>query len=78
MPDSETSINMQIPIDSKYVYPQGMEKMVTYVKNRYNNTPMFITENGKHNLKSRLVEKAYVYFCLNRLFYRIFCVGQPK
>ncbi|KAL3740685.1 hypothetical protein ACJRO7_021889 [Eucalyptus globulus] len=28
------------------VYPQGMEYMVTYVKERYNNTPMFITENG--------------------------------
>ncbi|XP_057433800.1 beta-glucosidase 46-like isoform X3 [Lotus japonicus] len=38
-------IGEPIPIDSKYVYPQGMEKMVTYVKNRYNNTPMFISEN---------------------------------
>ncbi|KAJ7967661.1 Beta-glucosidase [Quillaja saponaria] len=28
------------------VYPEGMEKMVIYVKERYNNTPMFITENG--------------------------------
>lgn len=33
-------------IDWQYVYPQGMEKIVTYLKNRYNNTPMFITENG--------------------------------
>jgi len=24
-----------------------MKKTVTYVKDRYNNTPMFITENGK-------------------------------
>lgn len=30
-----------------YVVPQGMEKMVMYFKERYNNTPMFITENGK-------------------------------
>ncbi|CAO2842582.1 unnamed protein product [Amaranthus hypochondriacus] len=29
-----------------FIHPQGMEKMVTYVKKRYNNTPMFITENG--------------------------------
>ncbi|KAF8410702.1 hypothetical protein HHK36_003236 [Tetracentron sinense] len=29
-----------------YVYPQGMEKIVTYLKDRYNNIPMFITENG--------------------------------
>ncbi|KAG2406981.1 hypothetical protein LR48_Vigan01g338200 [Vigna angularis] len=28
------------------IYPNGMEKAVTYVKDRYNNTPMFITENG--------------------------------
>ncbi|GAB4830908.1 hypothetical protein Ancab_004936 [Ancistrocladus abbreviatus] len=29
-----------------HVYPEGMEKMVNYMKDRYNNTPMFITENG--------------------------------
>ncbi|XP_019450630.1 PREDICTED: beta-glucosidase 46-like [Lupinus angustifolius] len=28
------------------IYPEGIEKAVTYVKDRYNNTPMFITENG--------------------------------
>ncbi|TKY54028.1 Beta-glucosidase 46 [Spatholobus suberectus] len=28
------------------IYPEGMEKAVTYVRDRYNNTPMFITENG--------------------------------
>jgi len=38
---------MQTALDWLYVYPQGMEKISTYVKDRYNNTPMFITENGK-------------------------------
>ncbi|KAJ0440923.1 putative beta-glucosidase [Helianthus annuus] len=33
-------------VDWIYVYPKGMEMMVTYLMNRYNNTPMFITENG--------------------------------
>ncbi|XP_052201373.1 beta-glucosidase 46 [Diospyros lotus] len=33
-------------VDWLYVHPQGMEKIVTYIKDRYNNTPMFITENG--------------------------------
>ncbi|KAI7752381.1 hypothetical protein M8C21_030114, partial [Ambrosia artemisiifolia] len=33
-------------VDWIYVYPEGLEKMVTYLKNRYNNTPMFVTENG--------------------------------
>lgn len=29
-----------------YVVPSALEKAVMYVKDRYNNTPMFITENG--------------------------------
>ncbi|CAA0826529.1 Beta-glucosidase 47 [Striga hermonthica] len=33
-------------LDWLFVYPQGMEKIVMYVKGRYNNTPIFITENG--------------------------------
>ncbi|KAH0985854.1 hypothetical protein GBA52_013031 [Prunus armeniaca] len=33
-------------VDWLYVYPQGMDNIVTYVKDRYNNTPIFITENG--------------------------------
>ncbi|KAM3749355.1 hypothetical protein ACB098_05G178100 [Castanea mollissima] len=33
-------------VDWLFVYPQGMEKMVTYIKERYNNIPLFITENG--------------------------------
>ncbi|KAJ7946265.1 Beta-glucosidase [Quillaja saponaria] len=32
-------------LDWLYVHPQGMEKIVTYLKLRYN-MPMFITENG--------------------------------
>ena len=37
---------MQTAVDWLNVYPEGMEKMVTYLKHRYNNTPMYITENG--------------------------------
>lgn len=29
-----------------YVVPHGMEKVVTYMKERYSNIPMYITENG--------------------------------
>lgn len=29
-----------------YVVPHGLEMMVNYTKNRYNNMPMFLTENG--------------------------------
>ena len=38
---------MQTAVDWLNVYPEGMEKMVTYLKHRYNNTPMYITENGE-------------------------------
>lgn len=34
-------------IDGISVVPRGMEKVVNYVKERYNNIPMFITENGE-------------------------------
>lgn len=27
--------------------PRGMEEIVDYVKERYNNIPMYITENGE-------------------------------
>ncbi|KAF3451689.1 hypothetical protein FNV43_RR07785 [Rhamnella rubrinervis] len=33
-------------VDWLYVNPQGLDNIVTYVKERYNNTPMIITENG--------------------------------
>lgn len=39
---------MQTTLEWLYVYPQGMEKIVTYIKERYNNIPMFITENGEY------------------------------
>ncbi|KAI3865992.1 hypothetical protein MKX03_019517 [Papaver bracteatum] len=35
-----------------YVHPQGMEKTVTYLKERYNNTPMYIAENGYGELNN--------------------------
>ncbi|WVY94288.1 hypothetical protein V8G54_033376 [Vigna mungo] len=40
------SIGEPTTLEWLYVYPQGMEKIVTYIKERYNNIPMFITENG--------------------------------
>ncbi|KAK1405190.1 beta-glucosidase 18-like [Heracleum sosnowskyi] len=33
-------------IDGMSVVPRGMEEIVDYVKERYNNIPMYITENG--------------------------------
>lgn len=33
-------------MDAFYVVPRGIEKAIMYYKNRYNNFPMIITENG--------------------------------
>lgn len=38
---------MQTEMKYYYVYPQGMENIIAYIKERYNNIPMFITENGE-------------------------------
>ena len=37
----------QTEVDWLFLYPQGMKKIVMYMKDRFNNTPMVITENGK-------------------------------
>ncbi|XVF26002.1 hypothetical protein REPUB_Repub13aG0262700 [Reevesia pubescens] len=37
-------------VDWLYVYPRGMEKILTYLKKRFHNIPMFITENGYGNV----------------------------
>ncbi|CAA2998276.1 beta-glucosidase 47-like [Olea europaea var. sylvestris] len=52
-------IGKSTAVDWLYVYPQGMEKIVTYIKDRYNNTPMFICENGlgdANNLDTSVAE----------------------
>ncbi|GLT83377.1 hypothetical protein SLE2022_016700 [Rubroshorea leprosula] len=38
--------NKPTGIERFFVVPRGMEKIVTYVKQRYNNIPMYVTENG--------------------------------
>ncbi|MFS7939603.1 putative beta-glucosidase [Helianthus anomalus] len=37
-------------VEGSYVVPRGMEKIVNIIKIRYNNKPMFITENGMCHL----------------------------
>ncbi|KAH7653642.1 Beta-glucosidase protein [Dioscorea alata] len=39
-------IGKDTPMPGSYVVPEGMEKIVTYISKTYNNTPIFITENG--------------------------------
>ncbi|KAK7303279.1 hypothetical protein RJT34_14182 [Clitoria ternatea] len=43
---NDVNIGKPTALDWLYVHPQGMEKIVTYIKDRYNNIPMYITENG--------------------------------
>ncbi|XP_060190160.1 beta-glucosidase 18-like isoform X2 [Lycium barbarum] len=39
-------IGDQMGMPGSYVVPLGMEEIVDYVKKRYNNMPIFVTENG--------------------------------
>lgn len=39
-----------------YVVPNSMEKTIMYFKDRYNNTPMYITENGYAQPSSKKIE----------------------
>lgn len=38
---------MQTSMEYYYVYPDGMEKIIMYLKERYNNIPIFVAENGE-------------------------------
>lgn len=31
-----------------YIVPQGMRSLMNYIKQKYDNPPVIITENGKH------------------------------
>lgn len=39
----------QTAMPNYYVVPYGIEEVVLYTMRRYNNTPMFITENGTYD-----------------------------
>jgi len=47
---------MQTSLEWLFIYPKGMEKIVTYIKERFNNIPMFITENGEYIYPSLLIQ----------------------
>ncbi|KAL5990491.1 hypothetical protein ACLOJK_011393 [Asimina triloba] len=49
-------IGTPTPMPKFFVVPSGMERIVMYFKERYNNTPMFITENG-YAQKGKLSKK---------------------
>jgi len=57
---------LQTPYSWFNIYPQGMEKTVTYVKDRYNNAPMFITENGKQARHINVLSATNIHY--NHLF----------
>lgn len=43
-------LNLQTAIPWLHVVPWGIEKVLMWIKLRYNNPPVFITENGKFSL----------------------------
>ncbi|XP_010245330.1 PREDICTED: beta-glucosidase 18-like [Nelumbo nucifera] len=40
------AIGEPTPMPRFFIVPDGLEKMVEYIKTRYNNKPIFVTENG--------------------------------
>ncbi|KAK9031380.1 hypothetical protein V6N11_032763 [Hibiscus sabdariffa] len=54
-------IGEPIEQDGNSFYPQGMEKIVTYLKQRYHNIPMIITENGYADTKSNSTTEELVH-----------------
>ena len=46
--------------------PEGMEKIVNYMKERYNNMPMFVTENGE-------VSEPFIFFVQNHSVLLVKC-----
>jgi hypothetical protein len=42
-----------------FIYPPGLEKIVTYMKERYNNIPMIVTENGAEIV----IDYSFLPFC---------------
>lgn len=38
---------LQTGADWLYVYPKGFHKLLVHIKDKYNNPPIYVTENGK-------------------------------
>ncbi|PKI64721.1 hypothetical protein CRG98_014853 [Punica granatum] len=53
----QTSIGQTTNLPWLNIFPEGMEKMVNYIKERYNNTPIYITENGLGELEDPKLRK---------------------
>lgn len=61
-------VSLQTGLPRFFVVPEGMEKIIDYVKKRYNNKPMFVTENGECNSPlfyffSRSKKNELIYAC---------------
>ncbi|KAL4290747.1 hypothetical protein GQ457_14G010820 [Hibiscus cannabinus] len=49
-PIGEPVSNLNGELVWQNAYPQGLDKILTYLKDKYHNIPMFITENGYGNM----------------------------
>ncbi|WCJ18992.1 beta glucosidase 17 [Euphorbia peplus] len=62
-----------------YIYPQGLEELLLHVKRKYQNPPIFITENGMDDISSMPMNNSlidntrikYHYLHLSSLFHAI-------
>ena len=47
-------INLQTALVGFYDVPEGMEQIVKYVNKRYENAPIYVTENGEWQIHHKV------------------------
>ncbi|KAF1862301.1 hypothetical protein Lal_00026827 [Lupinus albus] len=48
-----------------FIAPEGIRSLMNYIKLKYGNLPIFITESGLNDLSSRLIPVQHAYYYLN-------------
>ncbi|KAL3537396.1 hypothetical protein ACH5RR_000762 [Cinchona calisaya] len=61
-----------------YVYPTGIQKLLVYIKDKYNNPPIYVTENGvcRYNLGDRPKDMIRIKYHRSHLYKLRFVINQ--
>ncbi|KAK3199106.1 hypothetical protein Dsin_022521 [Dipteronia sinensis] len=52
-----------------FVVPKGLEKLIDYIKEKYNNIPMYVTENGYSSPRQKNEKLSYIIHDVKRINY---------